>query len=124
MSTKLVLSAKKTIRQTTVNDQYSHAHYNTMFLRIDEQNYQLLQLSSADVELHRLIYGIDLIQPMSLNRLGIYKSNIIKKYIYLILQNTLILNETTKDSPIQAIRSLYIERVLKGMEKMQNGKIV
>jgi len=61
---------------------------------------------------------------MSLNRLGIYKSNIIKKYIYLILQNTLILNETTKDSPIQAIRSLYIERVLKGMEKMQNGKIV
>jgi len=60
MSSKLVLSAKKTIRDTLVNDQYSHAHYNTMFLRIDQSNYSQLQESSADIELHEIIYQIDL----------------------------------------------------------------
>ncbi|KAL4483186.1 hypothetical protein ABPG74_019212 [Tetrahymena malaccensis] len=124
MSTKLVNSSKKLIKNTIVNDQYSHAHYNTMFLQISASNYQKLSQSQSDIELHKIIYDIDLSLPYSQNYFEIQKTNILKQYIYLILDRTLRLNDTTNDSQIQAIRSMYIERVIKGMEKMNAGKIV
>ncbi|EAR83630.1 hypothetical protein TTHERM_00835300 (macronuclear) [Tetrahymena thermophila SB210] len=124
MSTKLVNSSKKLIKNTIVNDQYSHAHYNTMFLQISASNYQKLSQSQSDIELHKIIYDIDLSLPYSQNYFEIQKTNILKQYIYLILDRTLRLNDTSNDSQIQAIRSMYIDRVIKGMEKMNAGKIV
>ncbi|KAL4490417.1 hypothetical protein ABPG72_002627 [Tetrahymena utriculariae] len=124
MSTKLVNSSKKLIKNTIVNDQYSHAHYNTMFLQISASNYQKLSQSQSDIELHKIIYDIDLSLPYSQNYFEIQKTNILKQYIYLILDRTLCLNDTQNDSQIQAIRSMYIDRVIKGMEKMNAGKIV
>ena len=73
------LSGKKKKNGTYKTDLFNHSHYNLLFLKLNSMNIEYLKLSKNDLDLHLKCLGLDLMQPISQERLD--KINLLKYWI-------------------------------------------
>ncbi|KAL4446914.1 hypothetical protein ABPG74_014886 [Tetrahymena malaccensis] len=127
-------------------ENYTHSHYNTLFLKLNASSMEYLKKQSKDVDSHWLAYKIDLRDPQSIPQEKIKFVNTMKSLFYKIFvhfnnfsftnkedEQTKILNTIAND-PIQPIpkdsqefkqiqlRLDYYLRVVQGISKLNQGQ--
>lgn len=75
---------------------FNHYHYNLLFLQINSNTIRLFKNNNKDFELHSSIMGVDL-QSNSLNSLDVKFCNLLKFYIFNIVEATIQKNINSND---------------------------
>ncbi|EAS00608.1 hypothetical protein TTHERM_00411590 (macronuclear) [Tetrahymena thermophila SB210] len=126
-------------------ENYTHSHYNTLFLKLNASSMEYLKKQPKDVDSHWLAYKIDLRDPQSIPQEKIKFVNTMKSLFYKIFvhfnnfsftnkedEQTKILNNIANDpnQPIPKdsqefkqiqLRLDYYLRVVQGISKLNQG---
>ncbi|KAL4430059.1 hypothetical protein ABPG74_013506 [Tetrahymena malaccensis] len=101
---------------------FNHYHYNLLFLQINKETLKLFQKNSKDLEMHQSIFGVNLESEM-LSCSDVIYCNLIKFYIYRIVNTTILYNIQSNDYN-NCVRLQYVQRVLHGIKKLSEGQAI